>query len=48
MITIAPTHYTQKTELLRKNININDQGSNKSAGKKKKKKHPIDGNTQKR
>jgi hypothetical protein len=46
MITIAPTHYTQKTELLRKDININDQGSNKSAGKKKK--HPIDGNTQMR
>jgi len=47
MITIAPTHYTQKTELLRKDININDQGSNKSAGEKKKT-HPIDGNTQMR
>jgi hypothetical protein len=35
MITIAPTHYTQKTELLRKKIKINDQGSKKSAGKKK-------------
>jgi hypothetical protein len=47
MITIAPTHYTQKTELLRKKINIIDQGSKKPAGKKKKK-HPIDENTQKR